>query len=157
MLGYVTTVFIYLFLFEPVDWGGQTPFLKSSCWWEEVEFNLVTLTSNTCASSCSSREEEDCGRKSVKLPGREVPVVVTSALPQVQGTVVFSNSLRYQRNAIVVAGDHVPSRDLSALRQMFCFDRLTLEQLWHLILGISRVLLWSPSDLQCQQLSSSTN
>lgn len=69
--------------------------------------------------------------------------MITSALPKVQGTVVVSNSLMHQRNAIVVAGDYMPSRHSSALLQMIQFDGLTLEQLRDLILGISRVL-WSP-------------
>lgn len=50
--------------------GRLNAFSKSPGWWEEVGFNPVTLTSNTCASSRSSREEEHCGKKSIKFPGR---------------------------------------------------------------------------------------
>lgn len=77
---------------------------------------------------------------------KKVPLVITSALPKVQGTVVVSNSLMHQRNAIAVAGDYMPSRDSLALLQMIQFHGLTLEQLRNLILGISRVLHWSLSD-----------
>ena len=57
------------------------------------EFSLVTLISNTWASPCSSREEGHFGWKFFRLPGKEAPVVVTSTLPQVQGTGVISNVL----------------------------------------------------------------